>query len=486
MKRVFSAFLVALLAAYFSGCSSCPPPAHTPFSGVKLVNMVPAAFSSETRQDSEPFLAVDFSNPARMVGTAFTPNPFGTSGNAPIYVSTNNGDSWFLNFTVPSFGEFGTSDITVAGTHSPLRLYSGILKVPGSLLMNVLNSNDFAGGSTLSLLRSRSQIDQPFIQAATIANTERIYVGNNDFNVTDGKTATVDVSLDGGATFRAVRIEPRSTGSAGQNGPSIRPAVANDGTVYVAYFGWRSFISSTAFGDIVVVRDDNGAAGATSFRDLVEPSDNLPGRIVAQNVRIPWSNAPTLGNERIGSTLSIAVQRTNSNIVYVCWADGEGSTYTLHVRRSTDRGQTWSADVRTVANATCGAVAVADNGTAGFLYQHVTSTSLIPFCNGRWETRLEQSTNGFATFDNILLANVPADDPDPVFLPYIGDYNFLVAVGNEFRGVFSANNFPDRDNFPNGVTYQRNVDFANKRLLDNSGGTVRVSIDPFYFSVPVR
>jgi hypothetical protein len=392
--------------------------------------MIPSSFSGETNQDSEPFLALDRSNPNRMVGTAFTPNPFGSSGKAPIYVSTNNGTTWFLCFSVPSNGEFGTGDITVAGTNTPSKLYSGILKTPGFLLLNILKSEDFINCSNLNTVSSRSEIDQPFVQAATFSSNDRVFLGTNDFNAADGKTATVDVSLNGGATFRAVRIETRNTNSAQQDGPSVRPAVANDGTVYVAYFGWRSFLNNTAFSDIVVVRDDNGATGTNPFRDLTDPSDNLPGRIIANEVRIPWSNKPTIGNERIGSTLSIAVQPTNSNIVYVAWADGEGSTYTIHLRKSTDRGQTWSGDVRRVENATCASLAVAEKGTVGFLYQHVTSSTLIPFCNGEWQTHLEQSTDGFATFADVLLAQVPANKPDPVFLPYIGDYNFLLAAMN--------------------------------------------------------
>ncbi len=483
ISKTLSPILCLALTGILTACS-CPPPEFTPFTGVRVVNMIPRSFSGETNQDSEPFLAVDRSNANRMVGTAFTPNPFSSSGNAPIYVSTNGGTTWFLCFNVPSNGDFGTGDITVSGTSAPSKLYGGILKTPGSLLLNILKADDFINCSPLNVLSSRSEIDQPFVHAVTLGGNDRVYLGSNDFNAADGKTATIDVSLNGGATFRTVRLEPRSTGGAQQNGPSIRTATANDGTVYAAYFGWRSFLNNTAFSDIVVVRDDNGASGTNPFGNLTEPSDNLPGRFVAREVRIPWSNKPTLGNERIGSTLSIAVQPTNSNIVYVAWADGEGSTYTLHVRRSTDRGQTWSGDVRRVENATCCTLAAADNGTVGFLYQHVTSSTLS--CNGEWQTHLEQSTDGFGTFIDLLLAQVPASKPDPQFLPYIGDYNFLLAIGDEFRGVFSANNTPNLQNFPYGVQYQRNVDFNEKKLLKESGGTVSVSIDPFYFSVPVR
>src|SRR5439155_25533978 len=84
-----------------------------------------------------------------------------------------------------------------------------------------------------------------------------------------------------------------------------------------------------------------------------------------------------------------------------------------------------------------------------------------------------------------ILASVPADTPVAQFLPYLGDYDYLLAVGNEFRGVFSANNTPDKANFPQGVTYQRAADFNTRTLTDGSGNPVAVSIDPFYFSVPV-
>ena len=199
-------------------------------------------------------------------------------------------------------------------------------------------------------------------------------------------------------------------------------------------------------------------------------------------ITIPWSNAPTLGQERIGSTLSIAVDPHNSFMVYVGWADrvGNGDIYTLHVRRSTDRGVTWSAaDLpnTTVTNATNVALSVADNGTVGYLYQQLT--------NGRWVTHLVQSKNGFTTTQDTVLATVPGATPAAQFLPYLGDYDYVYAVGAEFRGVFSANNTPDNANFPSGVRYQRAADFATKTLSDGAGHPVAASIDPFYFSVPV-
>lgn len=477
---------LALLVACQGGEQQVPPPPAR-VGGVRVVDLIPASLSGETWQDAEPFLALYDSNATLLAASAFTPNPGGSaSATAPIFVSNDGGNSWTLRNTLPS--ENMTADITHAvgggGGGNPPVLYAGILKVPG-VPLNELKSNDFFSPATMMLQASRADVDQPFVRTAVGggASADRVYVGLNDFDAPDGRTATVDVSLDGGATYRSRRIETRTT--LGQNGPSVRPAAARDHTVYVAYFGWRSQAGSDVTSDVVVVRDDSGASGTAPFKDLVDPSDHLPGRLVATHVTIPWSNAPTLGQERIGSTLSIAVDALHSDTVYLAWADrvGTGDIYTVHLRRSGDRGATWSGDLRTVTNATNASLAVSANGTVGLLYQQVTGGGAAD--SSRWVTRLERSRDGFQTHQDVVLASVPAATPAFQFLPYIGDYNGLLARGQSFLGIFSASNAPDSTNFPQGVVYQRRVDFATHRLLDRSGTAVSVSIDPFFFSVPV-
>lgn len=482
-----------LLMIVLTGCPKPPPwPPPPPPPRLVVVNMIPSVLSGETNQDSEPFLAVHPTRRRLMVASAFTPNPGGTaSGTAPIFVSFfTNGDDWMLNNIVPSAGSLGTGDIThafgrVGLSHFGLaNFYAGILRIPGNLLLNELMTNNIFSTAPMTVQASRNLVDQPFVQATMVGGNDRIYVGNNDlalhpFYGGTGRTATVDFSPDGGTTWNSIRIEPRNT--MGQDGPSVRPTIARDGTVYVAYFGWRNENGGIITSDVVVVRDDAGATGPTPFQALMG-TDGLPGRRVVQNVTIPWSNSPTLGQERIGSTLSIAVDPNNSPTVYVAWADhvGTGDIYTVHVRRSTDGGVTWSGDLRTITNATCMALAVAGNGTVGLLYQQVVGAG----ATSRWETHLEQTQDAFTTIQDTVLATVPANTPAYQFLPYIGDYNFLLAVGGEFRGVFSANNTPDNANFPQGVTYQREANFTTMTLGDGSGGTVAISIDPFYFSVP--
>jgi hypothetical protein len=448
--------------------------------GTRVVDMIPASLSGETAQDAEPFLAVLPGNLSTMAASAFTPNPAGPSSpTAPIFVTLDSGQTWALRATVPS--DVTTADITEAFDGGGGDLYGGILSVSAALVLDELKTGDVFSPTPMSVQASRGNVDQPFVRATSVGTADRVYVGMNDFDAPSGQTASVDVSQNGGAGFTTSRIETR--GTAGQDGPSVRPSVAADHVVYVAYFGWRAFSGDVATSDVVVVRDDSGAAGASRFRDLVDPSDGVPGRIVAHNVTIPWSNSSTLGQERIGSTLTLAVDPNHSATVYVAWGDrvGSGDIYTIHLRRSTDRGATWSGDIRTLTDATNASLAVADNGTVGLLYQQVSGSGAA----SRWMTHLERSKDGFVTRSDLVLATVPATTPAPQFLPYLGDYTGLVAAGGELRGVFSANNTPDSTDFPQGVVYQRRADFAAHRLLDGGGAAVAVSIDPFYFSVPV-
>src|SRR5947209_3203791 len=287
---------------------------------IKVVNLIPASLSGEANQDSEPFLAIQTANPQVMVASAFTPNPFSSTGNAPVYVSQDGGKSWALNAITPV--QRMTCDITHAiatGENHPRGdLHAGTLACLSGITLDESESNDVSSSAVMSVQSTRGNVDQPFVRALGVSSGDRIYVGVNDFNQPNGHTATVDVSVDGGATYKSIPIETRKT--MGQDGRSVRPAVASDGTVYAAFFGWRKFDGKTAVSDLVVVRDDSAAMLANPFQALKDPSDKLPGRIVVKNTSIPWSNAPTLGQERIGSTLSIAVDPNKSSTVYLGWA----------------------------------------------------------------------------------------------------------------------------------------------------------------------
>ena len=133
--------------------------------------------------------------------------------------------------------------------------------------------------------------------------------------------------------FAPDRIEVRST--CNQDGPSVRPAIHSNGTIYAAFFRWTACSVIPYTGDVIVVRDDNWASGPTPFRSLLDPGDTQSGVRVATAVSFPFNSL--LGTQRIGSQLAIAVDPRNSQTVYIAWADGtSASNYTIHVRHSTN------------------------------------------------------------------------------------------------------------------------------------------------------
>lgn len=454
---------------------------------ITVVNVIPSSLSGETAQDSEPNLTINPADPNQIAISAFTPDPLGGS-NAPIFISTNGGVGWTLNSIVPSQAGSGTGtgDITPRFAGRSNNFYAGILRVPGFLRLNVLRTNNFASPTAMAILEDRNDVDQPYTKAVTVlggedAGRERLYIGMNDFNAPNGRTATIEHSLDAGVaapTLTPVRIERRNTGSAGQDGPQIRPVTHPDGTVYAVFYGWRSFVGSTVTADVTVVRDDNWGLGANPYSALVDPGDGLAGIRVVTSVTFTWNGS--MGQERLGGDLSIAVDPNNSSIVYIAYCDVQSGSYTLHIRRSLNRGVTWSPDLKMISNTKNPALAINSKGAVGLAYQRVTGSG----SSQKWETHFELTTNGFASSTDSVLASVPANTPVPTFLPYIGDYMDMTAMGKDFYGVFSANNTPNLTNFPNGVTFLRNHNFTTNQLLANDNTTtVAVSIDPFFFKV---
>ena len=94
---------------------------------LKVVNITPAALSGDRSQDAEPNLAVNPERPSEIVATAFTPDPMG-GPLAPIYVSTDGGQTWGLRSIVPGAAAgTGTGDISVGFASEGGALYAGIL-----------------------------------------------------------------------------------------------------------------------------------------------------------------------------------------------------------------------------------------------------------------------------------------------------------------------------------------------------------------------
>src|SRR5882762_4176902 len=126
---------------------------------VLIVNLIPKSLSGEDHQDSEPSIAVNPSNPLHIAASAFTPDP-SEGPRAPIYVSTDGGNTWTLNSIVPSTVADGsvTGDITVAFGTSSNVLYAGIIRFPFPAeltRLNILRTNDFQNAEMMKVLVDR-------------------------------------------------------------------------------------------------------------------------------------------------------------------------------------------------------------------------------------------------------------------------------------------------------------------------------------------
>jgi hypothetical protein len=450
---------------------------------ISIVNMIPQSLSGETNQDSEPNIAVNSADPQIIAGSAFTPDPDPNAIHAPIFISTDGGNTWSLNSIVPHNSGI-TADITLRFS-STKHLYVAYLALGDLVGLTVSRTGDMTFSSEMEMISHLVDGDQPYVQAATVpagpnAGKERVYVGYSD------GWAQMHYSLDGAVpqpTFSTVKIDSRGfQDGIGYDLPQVRTAVHPDGVVYAVFYSVHiGSPSGTSIVDVVVVRDDQGGTGALPFTDLEDSADSKPGQRVVTNVILPDGG---FGQERGDGELSIAVDPNDSSILYVAWADEQPSTgYTLHVRRSTDSGQSWpDDDLWTIPMAQNPALAVNSAGVVGFVYQQFIDAQLAP----RWETHFRYTfIGGDMPLEDLLLATVPADTPDGgQYNTYLGDYIHLMAVGEDFYGVFSANNTPDPNNFPNKVTYQRNHDFLTKKLFALDGVTeVPISIDPFFFKV---
>jgi len=498
---------VAVLAAFFAAsvqlCTAQnPSPGYSPLdSGITLVDMIPNQFSAEAHQDSEVNLAVNPSNITEIAASAFIPGP-GICADAnlsPILVSTDSGGTWAFKCVLPSINPGGgTADITLRFGPLDNVLYAGLLRWIGDptimpLPFDVMSTDDSFTGIMTQIFEQAAGpipciVDQPYLEVASPFSSDKdlVYVGINDLQLSTacngtGQTANLELSVDAAApipSFNEVPLEERST--VGQDAPSARPAVAisSDGTVYAAYFGWRSVVNSVFTSDVVVAVDFAAGASFPPFHGRKDLDGNM-GIRVATGRQIWWDPYGDFGQERIGSAISIAVDPHQNGVAFLAWIDDMPQAgHTLHVVRGTNSAEAWTSDLWSTTQAINPSIAVNSEGMVGLLYQQLDTSTSTP----RWITHFLHTIDNFHTVTDIVLVETRADTPVSQFLPYLGDYTHLMAIGNVFYGAFAASNEPNPANFPNGVLYNRVVDWVRKQLADTSGAPVSPSIDPFYFS----
>jgi hypothetical protein len=454
---------------------------------VTLVDIMPESLSGETENDSEPNIAVNPAHPRQIAASAFTREPMRRSDRAPIFVSTDAGNSWSLRSILRS--RQITCDCTLRFGSSSDVLYVSALRNEKDGYKNrelmICQTGEYSTTRLIAeVLKNRNYIDQPYIAAMTVESKDHVFVGNCDMNYPIGQNyptgqAVIDRSFDAArASFTPLPIEYQPTTI---DWSEVRPAITASGNVVYAAFNRVISLSNEGIpvmSEVVVVRDDQGGASKTPFSSLDDPQGGHGLRVVKQRV-FAWNKC--LGGDRLGDDLAIAVHPTNPNKVYLVWGDWVNGRVSLHLKYSSDGGKTWTNVNRDKLDAKNPGLAVNAKGTVGFLYQQVMN---MPEGN-MWATQFEQTIDDFKTKpEPLTLAQFPvppvnSDCGGKNIL--LGDYLHLMAVNNDFYGVFSSNNNPDRSHFPCGVNFQRRED--QKKLRDLKGKEVSPSIDPFFFKV---
>jgi hypothetical protein len=468
-----------------------------------LVDIIPNSDSSETGQNSEPSIAVNPLNPTQMIAGAFGPI---NSDNEPYYISTVGGTQW------ADYGITSNSDKSIAWLTDGSAALTAYLNPSGTVIsisLGTMTSGSF--GAPISTFNPGHDLDQPWI---VIGPSNQVYVAYND----DGAdklhpstyTASVLVSQSNGS-YANVLLDrapiPNPNPDFLEDAPSVRLAV-NGSTAYAAFIRWNSFLDQNSYGDdrynasVMIVSSAN--AGADNFTALGTGGNGvqIASTISAfSNEDSNTNNSPlTLGQERTGSDLAIAVDPNNAAHVVVAYTNAPGaansnpSQLQLVLMESFNGGVSWNQDY-TISSSTYlpstrsaqPALAISSNGTIGLLYDNYDPAT------NQLSQHFLATMDDFATVNDTTLGTESNSTPAFAFDPYVGDFFNLISIGNTFYGTFSASN-ADNGNSTSGalfptLTLQRaytgTPGTSSFQLTNGFGTTVPFSIDPFFFSVTV-
>lgn len=302
-------------------------------------------------------------------------------------------------------------------------------------------------------------LDKEHIAADKNGSRPHVYVSVTNFlpfPLGDGQIEAYS-STDGGQTFSRSIIQPDETAVPAVNQGS-QPAVAPDGTVYVAWL--RGFLSPT-FGQ--------GAAGVFPQIRVVSSTDFgatwTPSVLVADICS--GDLFPPAGYNRPSSNsfprTAVAQSGPDRGRVYVTWQDcrianlgtqadtgGFGNPDTdIYVSFSDDGGSTWSAP-ELVAGGGDGliqfwpTISVQPGGNVDVTYyesEEGFGTSLV-------DTFWAQSIDGGATWETpVIVTEVTTDWGATAtnIVPNFGDYNTAVSAGNRLFATWAdgRNGVPD-------------------------------------------
>jgi hypothetical protein len=455
-------------AAFLAAAAKIHGTSHVHPERFGVINIVPNVYSAEYAVDSEPSLGAALnSGYGKVVVHALSnwkPSLF--------YASVSAG---YVPWTKPlwSISNYDSGDAMLdwaAGGTAYLALSSAVSPFP----IHVLSSSDPTTTDFTTTLYSATipggAIAGAWLRAVTVTNVDHIFVAFYDGWA--GASATVRYSMNGGANWNMWNVDQVVDPNYKDFGVLLAPS--SDGKTVYALFQ-RLYTGFNNFGDVVLVRDDG--YGGTGFGALGK------GTLILDGWNLPSGNLLVSQDSGIGCDVAVQPYRNNKVYVAVTEMDLDGDLH-LRVRASIDSGKSFglALDIR---HATMPSLAVASDGTVGLLY-----LAWNPL--GYLEVHFLKALLG--NFGNIK-DRVLAKFPDLWTLNT--DHFALRAAGHNFFGAFCAPNYPNPNNFPSGVFYQRNLlRYINGghplienniqlvhpgQLVDLDGNSVTVSLDPFFF-----
>jgi uncharacterized repeat protein (TIGR01451 family) len=434
--------------------------------GVFIVDTVvnnsdPNLTNTDTFNDGETSITVNPSNTNEIAVTAFSG---GWGANAPLWQSTDGGNVWTKQFTIPAPPgiaaagcpcdqaiDYGMAN-QMSGTFLVSDIFSGTTTDPASAAAwNWLVTGGVTQPTNFNNLPPPAGVDQPWLLVnidPTIPAQDNVYVAYDDF--TNGSNCVGDacnerVSVSYGLNPPNFTADNQSGTATGSINPGHRLAVdPRNGAIYSLF---QRNIAAGAGGskniDYMLNRSTDGGTTWTL--------NGMAGGIVVANAD-STQPTPKFGtvNALLGGVDHAGVDPNNGD-VYYAYGNRDAATGNdrLAIRRIQDNGGggvTVGPEnfVTGQAEAAIPSIAVASDGTVGVFYYTFDGTSPPPDNLPTFSAHLAQSTDQGVTFsDQVLMTFLSsALDNGNSRQRVLGDYMQMKAVGSCFYGAFTANGVP--------------------------------------------
>jgi uncharacterized repeat protein (TIGR01451 family) len=422
-------------------------------------NTDPNLTNTDTFNDGETSITANPANPNEVVVTAFS----GSWGaNAPLWQSTDGGNIWTKQFTIPAPPGITTGGCPcdqaidygmanqMSGTFLISDIFSGTTTDPASAAAwNWLVIGGVTQPTNFNNSPSPGGVDQPWLLVngdPTIPAQDNVYTAYDDF--TNGSNCVGDacierVSVSYGVNPPNFTADNQSGTATGSINPGHRLAVdPRNGFVYSLF---QRNIGAGGGGskniDYMLNRSTDG--GATWSLN------GMTGGIIVANGDSTQPQ-PKFGtvNALLGGVDHAAVDPTNGDVYYVYGNRDAGTgNDRLAIRRIEDNGGGGvnvgpENFVTGQVEAAIPSVAVASNGIVGVFYY--TFDGISPDNFPIFSAHLAQSSDQGVTFsDQVLLTFLSsAMDNGNARQRVLGDYMQMKAVDTCFFGAFTGNGVP--------------------------------------------